>query len=277
MLLWNLKQKYLLINLIHSESWSATMYKKVLISFAMFSLLAGCQASNGDGKADSSGKIETSKKATKASNVATKKEDPLPNVSTSDWNLLLVNADNPMDPAREIPLTTLSNGLQVDERMEPDYTAWMAAASEAGFNMTLVSSYRSIDLQQQVYDQSIQDRINQGEDYDTALKETNAYVAIPGASEHHSALAVDMVDSDWLATGKGLIPEYDQTASQQWLVKTMKDYGFILRFPKDKESFTKISYESWHFRYVGKENATYIVNHNLSLEEYIAKLKAAGK
>lgn len=278
MLLLNLKQKSLLRNLINLESWSAIMNKKILVSLAAVVLLTGCQALNGDGTADSSGKNVVSTSTETTSSVEPEKKEPvLPNVSTADWNLLLVNSDNPMDSSREIPLTVLSNGLQIDQRMEPDYTAWMDAAKNAGLSMVLISAYRSIDLQKTVYDQSIQDYLNQGKDYETALKETNAYVAYPGASEHHSALAVDMVDSDWLATGKGLIPEYDQTASQKWLMQTMKDYGFILRFPKSKEASTKISYESWHFRYVGKENAAYIIENNLSLEEYIAKLKEAGK
>ena len=153
----------------------------------------------------------------------------------------------------------------------------MNAAKEAGFNMVLVSSYRSYDLQKQVYNQSISDNQSQGMSYDDAVAETKKYVAFPGSSEHQTALAIDIVDDEWLATGKGLIPEYDQTASQKWLVQTMKDYGFILRFPKHKEDLTKISYESWHFRYVGKENAAYIIDHDLSLEEYITKLQEAGK
>jgi D-alanyl-D-alanine carboxypeptidase len=90
-------------------------------------------------------------------------------------------------------------------------------------------------------------------------------------------LAVDIVDSNWLETGKGLIPEYDTQPSQHWLIDNMTDYGFILRFPKGKEAETGIEYESWHFRYVGTENAKYLEKYDLSLEEYIQLLKEAGK
>ena len=257
------------------------MNKKIIISLFSLTLLSGCQFIGENTAKDSTDNTnKTTKTSTTEKDKATEEKAaiaPLPNVSTADWNLLLVNSDFPMDPTREIPLAVVDNGLQIDQRMEADYQAWMEAARNAGFNMELISAYRSIDLQQTVYDQSIQDNVAKGMSQEEALKETKEYVAFPGASEHHSALAIDIVDDQWLATGKGLIPEYDQTDSQKWLVKTMQDYGFILRFPKDKESYTKISYESWHFRYVGKENAKYIVDNHLSLEEYIERLKAAGK
>lgn len=251
------------------------MYKKVSIALLSLTILSGCQFSGTT--AESNKDTSHSKEIAKDTATKTKKqEDPLPNVSSNDWNLILVNNDHPME-AIETPLKVLPNGLQIDERMETDYNAWMNAAKEAGFNMVLVSSYRSYDLQKQVYNQSISDNQSQGMSYDDAVAETKKYVAFPGSSEHQTALAIDIVDDEWLATGKGLIPEYDQTASQKWLVQTMKDYGFILRFPKHKEDLTKISYESWHFRYVGKENAAYIIDHDLSLEEYITKLQEAGK
>lgn len=203
--------------------------------------------------------------------------DELPNVAVSDWNLLLVNNSQLIDPNLDLPLTILPNGYMIDERIEQEYENWLKKASEAGFEIVLVSSYRSVDLQQKNYDSSIQRYIGQNYTQEDAVKETEKYIAIPGGSEHHTGLAVDILDSEWSETGQGLIPEYDTQASQHWLVDNMTDYGFILRFPKGKEAETGINYESWHFRYVGIENAKYIEKYDLSLEEYIELLKEAGK
>ena len=106
-----------------------------------------------------------------------------------------------------------------------------------------------------------------------ALDRTKDYLTEPGHSEHHTGLALDIVDEEWIVAGNGLIPEYDTQASQQWMMETMTDYGFILRYPAKKEEITDIQYESWHFRYVGEENAHYIVEHDLVLEEYIERLE----
>lgn len=203
--------------------------------------------------------------------------DELPDVSVADWNLILVNNSKLIDPSLKLPLTTLPNGYMIDERIKEDYDKWLEKASEAGFEMVLVSSYRSVDLQQKNYDASIQRYLDQNYTQEEAVSLTEDYIAIPRGSEHHTGLAVDIVDSEWLKTGKGLIPEYDTQDSQKWLLENMEKYGFILRFPRWKEEETGIEYESWHFRYVGVENANYIKKYNLSLEEYIELLKDAGK
>lgn len=74
--------------------------------------------------------------------------DELPDVSVSDWNLLLVNNSQLIDPNLDLPLTVLPNGYLIDERIKQEYENWLKKASEAGFEIVLVSSYRSIDLQQ---------------------------------------------------------------------------------------------------------------------------------
>ncbi|MEG0553547.1 MAG: M15 family metallopeptidase, partial [Carnobacterium sp.] len=174
--------------------------------------------------------------------------DELPAVSVTDWNLLLVNNSQPIDRNLDLPLITLPNGYMIDERIKKDYENWLAKASKEGYEIVLVSSYRSVDLQQKNYDASIQKYMDQNHTKEEALKLTEDYIAIPGGSEHHTGLAVDIVDSDWLETGKGLIPEFDTQDSQHWLLDHMTDFGFILRFPQGKEKETGIEYESWHFR-----------------------------
>jgi D-alanyl-D-alanine carboxypeptidase len=134
------------------------------------------------------------------------------------------------------------------------------------------SGYRSVERQTNNYENRIQGYVNDGYTEEEARELTEEYIAVPGYSEHHTGLALDIVDQEWIAQGNSLSPDYDTQESQQWLVETMADYGFILRYPEGKEEITGINYESWHFRYVGVENAQFMVEHELVLEEYMELL-----
>ena len=97
-------------------------------------------------------------------------------------------------------------------------------------------------------------------------QQNDNYSAIPGHSEHHSGLAFDISTPD-----VGLTLHFEKTKGYDWLVNNCYRYGFILRYPKDKENITLYKFEPWHFRYVGKDIALNIHNNSLSLEEYILK------
>ena len=273
-------------------------YKKLLGSLLIVGIITGCgrleeTLTNESSKTQESNELQESNSINDQSSIEVltpveqqqikeKEEhqamlDALPDVSSSDWNLILVNNSQLIDRNLDLPLTVLPNGYMIDERMKESYQNWLEKAAEVGFDIVLISSYRSVDLQQKNYDSSIQRYMDQGFTEEEAIKETEDYIAIPGGSEHHTGLAIDILDSEWLKTGKNLIPEYDTQDSQHWLVDNMTDYGFILRFPQGKEKETGIKYESWHFRYVGIENAKYIEKYDLALEEYIQLLKEAGK
>ena len=89
-------------------------------------------------------------------------------------------------------------------------------------------------------------------------------MAVPGTSEHQLGLALDIVDMN----NQRLEEEQENTPTQQWLMANCWRYGFILRFPKGREAVTGISYEPWHYRYVGEEAARIITENGLCLEEY---------
>lgn len=91
------------------------------------------------------------------------------------------------------------------------------------------------------------------------------YSQPPGASEHHTGLAIDMSTVDTLNASDPSVAKAVQ--------KIAPDYGFVLRFPEGKKTSTGVDYEDWHYRYVGKASARYMAQHNLTLEEYIAALK----
>ena len=98
-----------------------------------------------------------------------------------------------------------------------------------------------------------------------AEAETAKSVAVPGTSEHQLGLALDIVDKSY----QMLEEDQQDTPAQQWLMANCWRYGFILRFPKDKEAVTGITYEPWHYRYVGEEVAKTITEGGLCLEEYL--------
>lgn len=199
------------------------------------------------------------------------------NVSHEDWNLLLVNPDQALPADFDVELSDVDNEQQIDWRIVDAWENWRAAALEEGHRLFLASAFRSVERQADNYQQTLQEYIEAGLSEIEAVEKTKEYLTEPGHSEHHTGLALDIVDEEWIVAGHGLEPEYAEEKSQKWLISTMSDYGFILRYPEGKERMTGIQYEPWHFRYVGVENAKYIEEHNLTLEEYIILLKEAGK
>ena len=129
-------------------------------------------------------------------------------------------------------------------------------AKKEGMNIIAMSSYRSYDYQVNLYNNYVK----------TDGKEAaDTYSARPGYSEHQTGLAVDVYNLELPYTS------FEKTEEFNWMQENAHKYGFILRFPKDKVDITGYQYEAWHYRYVGKEVAKYIHNHNMTLEEYIAK------
>lgn len=124
-------------------------------------------------------------------------------------------------------------------------------------NVTLIinSSYRSYDEQEQTYN-----------NYSTwyGKEEADKIAARPGFSEHQTGLCIDIM------TYKTNRNNFEESDAFKWLEENAYKYGFILRYPKDKEYLTGYSYESWHYRYVGKEIANYIKENNITYDEYYA-------
>lgn len=198
-----------------------------------------------------------------------------PLASPADWNLVLVNRENQL--AEEIPMEfyLTESGYQIDSRIQEPYSQLMEAGKAAGMDLTMVSGYRSIEQQQANYDVNYQNFLASGLSEEEARTKTEEYIALPHASEHTTGLAVD-ITSTALANqegNSGLLPDLENYPEGLWLKENAPKFGFILRYPKEKEAITGINFEPWHFRYVGIENAMYMTENNLTLEEYIAILK----
>ena len=129
------------------------------------------------------------------------------------------------------------------------------AAKEEDITLIINSSYRSYDDQEEIWQYR---KSTQG------IAKADAYAARAGHSEHQSALALDIAQFNYQ------YDDFEETPAFQWLEKHAFEYGFILRFPKGKENITGYSYESWHYRYVGKDIATKVHNENITFDEYYA-------
>lgn len=199
---------------------------------------------------------------------------PTPEAHSSDWNLILVNRDHRLEGDLPIDFYHAANGLPMDARIQDAYETMMADGREQGLDFILVSAYRSIGQQEANYWSQYNAYLNSGYSEAEAKQMTEDYIALPDASEHSTGLAVDITNPEMYAAGEGgLVEDFEDTAEGQWLHQHAADYGFILRYPRDKEDVTMIQYESWHFRYVGVENARYIYEKGLTLEEYVAILE----
>lgn len=183
------------------------------------------------------------------------------------WYLTLVNAEHPMEKDYDLELTEVADGYQVDSRIVKATKKMLRDAEKAGMNIIVCSAYRSVKRQEQVFNESVKDRLNQGMNYWDAFQDTRMSVAEPGTSEHAMGLALDLISNQYAELDK----KQEKTKEAKWLAENCSKYGFILRYPPSKTDITGIIYEPWHYRYVGVEDATKIMDLGITLEEYLAQ------
>lgn len=230
---------------------------------------------------ESSSRLTSTTKKRQQSNSTTKTSEAkpanLPKGSLEDWNLLLVGPDHPLE--KDFPANSFAaisgTAMQLDRRVIEPFEQLRAAAAQAGYPLVIISGYRSIAAQRQVFDDTVATHMAQGMTKEEATATTMETVTEPGHSEHHTGLAIDIVDEDWNQNYPRTVleEEYGEQPGAKWLAKHARDYGFIVRYPNHQEGITKITYEPWHFRYVGVAHAKYIEAHHLTLEEYLKLFK----
>ncbi len=183
------------------------------------------------------------------------------------WMLTLVNEKNPLTEGYLPKLEKLKNGLEFDERAIDYLNEMLADARLQGLSPVVCSAHRSVEYQQKLFDNQVKKQMANGLSAQQARVEAKKVVAYPGTSEHNLGLAVDIVSLDYQ-----ILDEKQETTSEiEWLVEHCSEYGFILRYPKDKTEITGVIYEPWHFRYVGKQAAKEIMGNALCLEEYLIR------
>lgn len=180
--------------------------------------------------------------------------------------LLLVNKDHKLPEDYEVELRTLRDGVhQAAEIAYDPLNKMLSAGRKEGLRFEVCSSYRSVERQQELLDEDINALMRRGYSYQEAYDEVTMETMPPGYSEHSTGLAFDIVALDYQVLDK----KQAETAENKWLREHCAEYGFILRYPEGREDVTGITYESWHFRYVGLDAAAYIMENDLTLEEYI--------
>ena len=136
--------------------------------------------------------------------------------------------------------------------------------------VSVTSGYRTYSYQSSLFNQYIANERAAHPDwtYEQAVTQVLTYSARPGTSEHQTGLCMDLIVG-------GANPVLDESfadhACYRWLVENAHKFGFILRFPKGKETVTGYSYEPWHYRFVGVEAATEIYRRGITLEQYLEK------
>lgn len=187
-------------------------------------------------------------------------------VQLSDPFLVLVNDEVPLPDDWEVTPSFIGEET-VDIRIYDQLNSMMLAAKEDGITLWICSGYRSVEEQEVILDRDVKRHMKDGMSEEAARELALRTIARPGHSEHHTGFVVDLNDVD---------DAFEETDTYRWLCEHAEDYGFVQRYRSDKVDITGIDNESWHYRYVGAENARRMNELNMCLEEYVEYLKGQG-
>lgn len=186
----------------------------------------------------------------------------------ASWNLLLVNDWNPVTKEfiDSIELTEYASGKYFDSRAVDALMELIDAGNEAGCHLIAQSPYRGYDLQAALFVDEVATWEGYGYVGKDAEDKASTLVKRPGCSEHHTGLACDILGGGYTY----LTEDFANTSDYEWLIENCARFGFILRFPEgEQEAITGVTFEPWHYRYVGVQAATEIMERGLTLEEYL--------
>ncbi|TDT57251.1 M15 family metallopeptidase [Fonticella tunisiensis] len=226
------------------------------------------KASNGSANKS---KLQNQQPSTKAKGSSSQKNTTSSNiqgavlVTNLQSTMVLVNKRSYLpanwEPSDLVKVNVLYKGKRGNNRMRREaaeaLNSLFAAAQKDGIILAAVSGFRSYEYQKSLF---ARHAAQLGE---TEARKISAY---PGQSEHQTGLAMDV---SCASLGYTLKESFGNTPEGKWLRSHAAEYGFIIRYPKGKESITGYSYEPWHIRYVGREAAEEIMSKNITLEEYI--------
>ena len=196
-----------------------------------------------------------------------------------DPRMILVNRTHRITEDYPVETKECGSATAVNKTLQTEaadaFLAMQAAAAREGVTIWMQSGYRSVKYQEGLYNKMTQYYLDKGLSRAEALQKAASIVNPPGYSEHNCGLAADLNSPEHTTLDTG----FADTAAFRWLCENAEQYGFILRYPKEAESVTGITYEPWHWRYVGPENAALLNRSGLCLEDAVAVLQriAAGE
>ena len=246
----------------------------IIIALAVF--IINAIVGGEDGSSSGSSSITSSNTSSSESEVVSSKVESGPEIVTRgefslDANfecLLLVNGDNPLPDTYdsevrqylvEIDPQYRNNNYvtQIHKDVYPYITAMVANAQKDGVDLKVWSPFRSYAIQNDLFQKQV-NRVGGDEDLAATV------VARPGTSEHNTGLCADFnMASD----------AFENTPMYTWMCENAADYGFIMRYRKDKQPITGVIHESWHWRFVGINHAHKINELDMCLEEYVEYLE----
>lgn len=169
---------------------------------------------------------------------------------------LYLSSDYIPDNLEDIPTDYARSGMKLVKSAKNNFVEMAKVAKNDGYPVIAMSSYRSYDYQVNLYNNYVKK---------DGIDAADTYSARAGFSEHQTGLCVDVYDGDLPYTS------FEKSKSFHWMQENAYKYGFILRFPAGKENITGYQYESWHYRYVGVDIATYIHKHDITFDEYYVR------
>ena len=184
-------------------------------------------------------------------------------VPMGEWAAILVNPSHLLPDGFNVSLADFESG-QVDARIYDICTRMFADAAKDGVEFQLVDAYRSYERQNELYQKKVDSYIAKGYSREEAEVQAATITARPNTSEHQTGLALDIVTPSYTKRDKG----FAKTDAFQWLNANAQDYGFTLRYKQDKQEYTKVIYEPWHWRFVGVEAARAMKQSGDCFEEY---------
>ncbi len=183
-----------------------------------------------------------------------------PEIDIDSWEFILANEYNSIgEYAPQGPV--MLEGQPLDERIIEPMKAFVEDARNQGLSVYLSSGYRSYSDQRYLYNRKVAQYPPEGKDSNGRW-----IVLPPGTSEHQTGLSCDITDIYHEFKDRDLA----DTATYQYMSKHCQEFGFVVRYPEDKEDVTGVMYEPWHYRYVGVEAATYMMENGICLEEFVS-------
>ena len=180
----------------------------------------------------------------------------------NNWPVAIIGINYPLPDGYTPKLASAvtSSGIELDFRICQYYQQMYDAAKQAGCILTPYSGYHSYSLQESTYNRKVSFYTGQGLSKEDAEAQANKKILPAGCSEHNAGMAIDIVSAS---------SDFENTKEYQWLVDNAQNYGFVLRYPADKEAITGVDFQPWHWRFVGVENAKKMKQSNQCLEEFL--------
>ena len=188
-------------------------------------------------------------------------KDTVKKTDISKKELMLVNKFNYLDENYapddivKVSMQFAYGDNEIKKEVYEKFRSMYNDAKKEGLYLIITSSYRDYNFQKELWDSYANQK---GDEWADSVS------ARAGYSEHQTGYTLDIV------TYKANMSSFEKTDEFKWLQDNAYKYGFILRYPKDKEDITGYSYESWHYRYVGKDVATKIKKLGITFDEYYA-------